>query len=230
MSDILHDQPIATILADSMRIAAGTNIVPVQNISVANFKAQLNSQLTFVKPANNLSEFAATVKATAARANIGAASASDLADLDDVKADKTNVLELDNTTFYTPVLHYHPSTKKYVDDLIAALNTAVNALNNRFRRYEYTVTQSSWNIVNIAGVQRPANQIVVNLTGLGDIQKPYHVHLTQMTQTFGNIQWCVNQYNTTDFIINLIYSDYTAIVDFSGTPVDVLFYIDIIGY
>ena len=34
----------------------------------------------------------------------------------DNKAEKTNVLELDNTTAYTPTLDYHPSTKKYVDD------------------------------------------------------------------------------------------------------------------
>lgn len=32
------------------------------------------------------------------------------------KADKTNVLEKDNTTAYTPTLDYHPATKKYVDN------------------------------------------------------------------------------------------------------------------
>jgi len=31
------------------------------------------------------------------------------------KADKTNVLELDNTTAYTPTATYHPATKEYVD-------------------------------------------------------------------------------------------------------------------
>lgn len=34
----------------------------------------------------------------------------------DNKAEKTNVLELNNTTVYTPTADYHPSTKKYVDD------------------------------------------------------------------------------------------------------------------
>jgi surface protein len=34
----------------------------------------------------------------------------------DLKADKTNVLELDNTTAFTPTADYHPATKKYVDD------------------------------------------------------------------------------------------------------------------
>lgn len=32
------------------------------------------------------------------------------------KADKTNVLEKDNTTAYTPTLDYHPATKEYVDN------------------------------------------------------------------------------------------------------------------
>lgn len=35
-----------------------------------------------------------------------------------LKADKTNVLQLDNTALYIPTLEYHPATKKYVDDLL----------------------------------------------------------------------------------------------------------------
>lgn len=34
----------------------------------------------------------------------------------DTKADKVNVLELDNTTPYVPMLDYHPATKQYVDE------------------------------------------------------------------------------------------------------------------
>jgi hypothetical protein len=37
----------------------------------------------------------------------------------DEKADKSNVLELDNTTPFTPDADYEPSTKKYVDDGLA---------------------------------------------------------------------------------------------------------------
>lgn len=33
-----------------------------------------------------------------------------------VKADKSNVLELNNTTEFTPNNDYEPATKKYVDD------------------------------------------------------------------------------------------------------------------
>jgi len=34
------------------------------------------------------------------------------------KADKSNVLELNNSTAYTPLFDYNPSTKKYVSDSI----------------------------------------------------------------------------------------------------------------
>jgi hypothetical protein len=38
------------------------------------------------------------------------------------KADKTNVLQLDQTTSYIPTLDFHPATKSYVDDLIASID------------------------------------------------------------------------------------------------------------
>lgn len=40
----------------------------------------------------------------------------DIDDLEADKADKTNVLEKDNTTAYTPTSDYHPATKKFVED------------------------------------------------------------------------------------------------------------------
>ena len=43
------------------------------------------------------------------------------------KADKTNVLELDNTTAFTPTLDYHPATKKSVDDLISGVTPVLIA-------------------------------------------------------------------------------------------------------
>jgi len=38
-----------------------------------------------------------------------------------LKADKTNVLELDNTDVFAPVSDYQPSTKKYVDDTLIGI-------------------------------------------------------------------------------------------------------------
>lgn len=43
----------------------------------------------------------------------------------DSKADKNNVLELDNTTIFTPDADYEPATKKYVDDNIPDISTLV---------------------------------------------------------------------------------------------------------
>ncbi len=42
----------------------------------------------------------------------------------DAKADRANVLELNNTASYTPVADYHPATKKYVEDQLATLDRA----------------------------------------------------------------------------------------------------------
>lgn len=44
--------------------------------------------------------------------------ASNISTLDTNKADKSNVLELDNTDTFTPTADYHPATKKYVDDAV----------------------------------------------------------------------------------------------------------------
>lgn len=41
-----------------------------------------------------------------------------------LKANKTNVLEKDNTTSFTPTTDYHPATKKFVDDTISGLPAA----------------------------------------------------------------------------------------------------------
>jgi hypothetical protein len=43
------------------------------------------------------------------------------------KADKTNVLELDNTDAFTPDADYEPATKKYVDDNIPAIPVKASA-------------------------------------------------------------------------------------------------------
>ena len=45
----------------------------------------------------------------------------DITNLDNLKADKSNVLELDNVTAFTPTADYHPATKKYVDDSVVAI-------------------------------------------------------------------------------------------------------------
>jgi hypothetical protein len=42
------------------------------------------------------------------------------------KADKSNVLQLDNTTAFTPVTNYQPATKKYVDDAVLGLSPDTN--------------------------------------------------------------------------------------------------------
>lgn len=40
----------------------------------------------------------------------------------------TNVLMKDNTTAFTPTSNYHPATKKYVDDIVGDIETALDAI------------------------------------------------------------------------------------------------------
>ena len=67
---------------------------------------------------------------TVTKADVGLGSADNTSDTDkpvstvqqaalDKKADKTNVLEKNNDTEYTPAQNYHPATKKYVDEVLA---------------------------------------------------------------------------------------------------------------
>jgi len=71
-------------------------------------------------------QFAAAVAADAtvtANAAAIATNITDITNLTSTKAAKTNVLELDNTSSFTPTGNYHPATKKYVDDEIGALSS-----------------------------------------------------------------------------------------------------------
>ena len=50
---------------------------------------------------------------------------NDITDLNNDKADKNNVLELNNVTGYTPLTDYNPVTKKYVDDEVDLLSERI---------------------------------------------------------------------------------------------------------
>jgi len=45
-----------------------------------------------------------------------------------LKADKTNVLELNNTTAFTPDADYEPATKKYVDDIVGDIESLLGGI------------------------------------------------------------------------------------------------------
>lgn len=104
----------------SDRLAYGRNGVPTKNITWTNIVAWLNSALSFLKSSSNLSD---VDDVAAARTNLDVYDTTTIDDGLDLKADKSNVLEKDNTTTYTPTQDYHPATKKYVDDIIIKKGT-----------------------------------------------------------------------------------------------------------
>ncbi len=65
------------------------------------------------------------------------------------KADKTNVLELDNTTSFTPDADYEPATKKYVDDNIVSL-TPITIFDTN---YETELASKVGTDVTVTGVE-----------------------------------------------------------------------------
>ena len=95
------------------------------------------------------------------------------------KAAKTNVLELDNTTVFTPTADYHPSTKKYVDDSGTNINgiteePAITSWDKLIfydasaatnRSIDYTdLFKSSFNIVPWSNLLASSDVITVNFT------------------------------------------------------------------
>jgi len=72
---------------------------------------------TVVLDADDISDTTTTNKfATSAELTQISTNTSNISTLDTDKADKSNVLELNNTTAFTPDADYEPATKKYVDD------------------------------------------------------------------------------------------------------------------
>lgn len=114
MSRPLFEQPLDSNPSDlTYRVAFGKASNFTKNMTLTSLITWLNAQLGFNLKSNNLSDVPNKVTG---RSNLGVYSTSEVdADLA-LKADKSNVLQLDNTATYTPSSNYHPATKKYVDD------------------------------------------------------------------------------------------------------------------
>lgn len=103
-------------LAD--RLAYGRSGVPTKNITLQNFVNWVSSIISALRPSNNLSD---VDDLATARTNLDVYDTTTIDDALFLKADKTNVLEKDNTTSYTPTQDYHPMTLKSGKDLIYSI-------------------------------------------------------------------------------------------------------------
>lgn len=88
------------------------NIYPAQNGVLGTVKGSETGDITITDGNMTVKHSADSTKLNGQEASYYATKA-----YADTKADKSNVLELDNTTAYTPSEDYHPATKKYVDDV-----------------------------------------------------------------------------------------------------------------
>lgn len=120
---ILHNQPEGTP-SDSELIAYGTPTTPVGNIKLSNFYTLLMDKLGFFQVSNLFSEvFGNLTDMASARANLSVPSVLEMQTADNLKANKSNVIEKDSTIAFTPTIGTHPVTKKYVDDRFPASGT-----------------------------------------------------------------------------------------------------------
>ena len=158
-----------------------------------------------------------------------ATNAGDISDLETNKADKTNVLELDNTTPFTPDAEYEPATKKYVDDnagggavdsvngetgtvVLKAENIDVETLGTP----TYTTIQDYLNQHNSSGFSMGGE---ITDAGSGQINVAAGTGFIRATNSgtaeLLSFDWSAsNGISLTDDMTNYVYVDYN-----SGTPV-----------
>jgi len=131
MDQILHNLTIDNNPSDAKKLAMGDGSSTDTNITLGNFYTLLMSKLGFFKISNYLSEiFGNTSAMSAVRANIDVPSIGEMTTADNLRAMKTNVIEKDSTTTYTPYLSTHPTNKKYVDHKIITETTLSNVNSN----------------------------------------------------------------------------------------------------
>jgi len=108
-----------TTPADSKRLAFGDASSGAENITLANFYTRLMNKLGFLKVANYFSEYLGNNSAqTTAQLNLNIYSKGEVDAAILGKANKSNVIEKDSTTAYTPTLGTHPVNKSYADGSI----------------------------------------------------------------------------------------------------------------
>lgn len=145
----IFSQPEDNNPALTNRLAHGNDTTASNTMSFSGLISWLESKLGFFKVSNNLSEGnAATI-----RNNINTYSKDEIDTKDALKADKSNVLELDNTDDYTPTLPTHPANKGYVDQSGALKTYTFYSKGDNVVEYSAKVRQRG-NIVNITGYFR----------------------------------------------------------------------------
>ncbi len=103
----------------------------------------------------------------------------------DTKADKVNVLELDNLTTYIPTSSYHPTTKLYVDTLLTGKADKVNVLELDNSTYYLPTTDyhPSTRVYVDDSVSTLSDSITANEFSISeheaDVSNPHTVTLTQ---------------------------------------------------
>lgn len=128
------------------------------------------------------------------------------------KADKVNVLELDNLTSYIPTSLYHPTTKNYVDTLMTAKADKVNVLELNNTTYylpttDYHPTTKSYVDTEItslsAAISGDTTSADLELHE-ADVSNPHEVTLTQAMAVSGGQGAVVSDVELQDYSETLV--------------------------
>jgi len=163
-----------TTPADSKRLAFGDASSGAENITLANFYTRLMSKLGFLKVANYLNEYQGWPSAQASVHNsINVYSKTQVDDKDALKANKSNVIEKDSTTPYTPTLGTHPVNKSFIDNNKAS---GTFYMGTPWGTGEYTI--------NIGKTMPSANYVVILMSTTTDgFRGQYPPSITDRTTT-----------------------------------------------
>ena len=174
--EILHNLSIDNNPSDSVKIAMGTETTPATNITLANFYTLLMSKLGFFKVSNLFSEiFGNSTAMAAARANISTPSVLEMKTADNLRALKTNVIEKDSTSSFTPSLPTHPVNLKVITDKFPASGTyqwAEGSMGNQVSTQQIaigkTLPNTNYQVVftKISGINSNVPSPQVNAKGL----------------------------------------------------------------
>jgi len=99
------------------------------------------------------------------------------------KADKNNVLELNNTTSFVPAADYEPATKKYVDDKLKDPDVFAARNTNDFTISSMNYQTVPFNVIDITGGGYTNSNGEITLDNAGQYEVNFHIDLVASAGT-----------------------------------------------
>lgn len=150
-------------LTDFLKLEFGASVLSVNGLTGA-VSIDFSALLAYGSSATQFASAISTdATITGIQGNVST-NAGNISTLDSNKADKSNVLGLDNIASYTPTTTYHPATKKYVDDAVISIGALTDAPADTSY---YTRKNNTWVNIPLAGLSDYPTDAIGVLTNDG---------------------------------------------------------------